>query len=500
MASAFQMPDPINVPFIGAACVTLYIVWTIFYRLFLDPLRDIPGPFLWRYTSLPRFYHIVKGDIHNKARELHDKYGPVIRITPYEVIFNDPQAWKDIYGHRAAGAPELEKWTEFYKPNTDLPDTLIICDRADHGMIRRQLSHGFSDKSMREQGELIKGYVELLIKRLHENSDNGRAPLNMREWYNWTTFDVIGDLGFGRSFGCLENSGYHPWIKLITSTFRENAIFQALGHLGLTPLVKYLFRWNVMAQNKEQLNLVAETLDERIKSGRERPDLIDSLIKKKDDLGLDFDKLVGNANLLIIAGSETTATLLCGATYLLATNPRALAKVTEEVRSSFNSDEEITLTSVGKLRYMLACLNESLRQYPPVTTDLPRRIPKGGANIVGKFLPEGTICSVFQWVINYDQRWWKDPYKFAPERWLDDPEYENDRRDAMQPFSHGPRNCIGKNLAYAEMRLILAKVLFNFDMAIDEASRNWTEGQQAYGVWAKPSLYVRLTPVSKKSA
>ncbi|OTB20736.1 hypothetical protein K445DRAFT_313217 [Daldinia sp. EC12] len=499
MAPAFQIPDNINIPLIGGACIALYVVWFIFYGLFLDPLRHIPGPFLWRLTNLPRVYHLIKGDVHRKVREFHKKYGPIVRITPYEVVYNDPQAWKDIYGHRVGGAEEIGKWTAFYTPNSDLPRNLLTSERTEHGILRRQFSHSFSDKSMREQEELIKGYVELLIDRLNENCDGGKAPLNMRDWYNWTTFDVIGDLGFGNSFSCLQNTGYHPWIKLITASLRESCKFQGMAHLGIHPFVKYLYRWGLMDRNKEQLNLVAETLDERIKSGRERPDLIDMLVKKRGDLGMDFQTLVGNANLLIVAGSETTATLLSGATYLLTMNPHTLAKVTEEVRTSFNNDKEITLTSVSKLRYMLACLNESLRQYPPVSNDLPRCVPKGGAEIVGKHLPEGTVCSVFQWAINYDERWWKNPYKFAPERWLGDPEYKDDRQDAMQPFSHGPRNCIGKNLAYAEMRLILAKILYNFDMRIDDSCRDWIDRQNSFGVWEKPPLYIYLTPVSQKS-
>ncbi|KAI0845098.1 cytochrome P450 [Daldinia vernicosa] len=499
MAPVFELGDPVNLPLIGAACLTLYVVGTIFYRLFLDPLRSIPGPLLWRLTNLPRVYHTLKGDIHVKVGELHKQYGPVLRLTPYEVVFCDPQAWKDIYGHRVGNVPEIPKWDEFYMPNTDLPRSVITAPRKDHAILRRQLSHGFSDKSMREQESLIKVYVELLIQRLHENAQNGAASLNMRDWYNWTTFDVIGDLGFGRSFGCLEGSGYHPWVKLITETFRESSVFQSLGHLGLRWVVKYIYRSGIMDKNKENLNLVSETLHERIKLGKERPDLIDGLVKKKDELGLDFESLVSNANLLIIAGSETTATLLTGATYLLTTNPDKLAKVSEEVRSTFKNDQEITLTSVSRLPYMLACLNESLRQYPPVTSDIPRVLPKGGATISGTSLPEGTVVSVFQWAVNYNPQFWKNPLKFAPERWLDDPEYKDDQQDAMQPFSTGPRNCIGRNLAYAEMRLILAKILYNFDMSIDDSSRNWALNQRSFSVWEKPPLYIHLTPVAVKS-
>jgi averantin hydroxylase len=86
----------------------------------------------------------------------------------------------------------------------------------------------------------------------------------------------------------------------------------------------------------------------------------------------------------------------------------------------------------------------------------------------------------------------------VPERWLANPpkEFADDDRAARAPFSLGPRNCIGRNLAYAEMRLILAKVCFNFDLELDEERcGNWIGDQKIYGLWEKASLYVKLTPV-----
>ena len=85
-----------------------------------------------------------------------------------------------------------------------------------------------------------------------------------------------------------------------------------------------------------------------------------------------MDKLESNSMILIIAGSETTATLLSGVTYLLLTNPQALATLTKEVRSAFQSEDDININSVSRLTYMLACLNEALRMYPPVSCFLLR--------------------------------------------------------------------------------------------------------------------------------
>lgn len=86
---------------------------------------------------------------------------------------------------------------------------------------------------------------------------------------------------------------------------------------------------------------------------------------------------------------------------------------------------------------------------------------------------------------------------YVPERWLPeatndtDSPYYSDCREVLQPFSVGPRNCIGRNLAYNEMRLILARVLWNFDMTLDEESKCWNN-QRTYILWDKPSLFCRL--------
>jgi hypothetical protein len=102
-----------------------------------------------------------------------------------------------------------------------------------------------------------------------------------------------------------------------------------------------------------------------------------------------MDDLTANVSILIAAGSETTATLLCGVTLILLKNPVALSNLKKEVRSSFQSEEEITLTSVDKLGFILACLDEAMRMYPPVPIGLPRQFPPSGATIDGHWVPGG---------------------------------------------------------------------------------------------------------------
>lgn len=105
-----------------------------------------------------------------------------------------------------------------------------------------------------------------------------------------------------------------------------------------------------------------------------------------------MEKLQANLGSLTIAGSETTATALSGVTYLLLMHPDKLKILTDEVRSSFKSEQDMDFASVSNLSYMLACLNEAMRLYATVPGALPRITPEGGAKVCDDFVPGNVSC------------------------------------------------------------------------------------------------------------
>lgn len=118
----------------------------------------------------------------------------------------------EIRGHRKNGMGENSKEPgEFDRQILNV----IGAHREEHALFRRALSHGFSAQAMLNQEPIIKKYVDQLFEKLHKECRNSMQPLNMVEWFNFATFDVIGDLAFGEPFGCLENSTYHPWVALV---------------------------------------------------------------------------------------------------------------------------------------------------------------------------------------------------------------------------------------------------------------------------------------------
>lgn len=237
-----------------------------------------------RATRLGYLYKAFKGTLPFDMLDLHKKYGPVVRIAPNELAFADPAAWNDIQGHRTKGQLEFEKAQLFYRPIETMEIDIISADRTEHGLLRRTLSHGFSDKSLREQQPLIQGYIDKLIERLHENSNGGSKTIDIMAWYNFTTFDIIGDLAFGEPFGCLDSSDYHPWVRIIFQMARAGVVLQALGYYpSLKNFLLSLVPDSVREQNQQHEELTNEKLRRRMELGAERPDLIEGLLRKKDE-------------------------------------------------------------------------------------------------------------------------------------------------------------------------------------------------------------------------
>ena len=211
--------------------------------------------------------------------------------------------------------------------------------------------------------------------------------------------------------------------------------------------------------------------------------------------GVSFDELLSSVGAIVFAGSETTATLLCGCVYYLATHPVLAGKLAAEIRGTFREEGEIDMVSVNQCTYMLAVLNETMRIYPSAPASFNHVTPPAGCSITGRFVAGNTTVAVNQWSANHSAFNFKRPYEYLPERWLGGEEWEGDSKKAMQPFSVGPRNCIGRALAYAEMRVVLARLVWGFDWELTEGSRGWAAVQRVWMVYQKPQMWVRMKPV-----
>jgi len=361
------------------------------YNLFFHPLRIYPGPKLWAATQLPYTLMFNSGKAPHTISSLHDKYGDIVRVAPNKLSYTDPDAWREIRGHRKAGQGEHGKDKDFY---FNLRRSVLGATREEHGRTRRVLAHGFSAKSMQDQMPLISQYIDLFVDRLRglvQKNNNQPTTVDIVSWFNFTTFDIIGDLAFGAPFGCLETSTTHPWVQALFDTTEQfSKRLTVLWYMPqLLNLTQVLFGLGKPVQ--QQIQFTKERISRRLEMTETRPDFVGSLIEanNKEGLSLTREEIEQNMRLLILAGSETTATALSGVAYYLCKHPDVQKKLAEEVRTTFETEDQIDMHNVSNLKYMLSVLDETLRIYPPVSTTMPRTCQPDGDVILGKPVPGG---------------------------------------------------------------------------------------------------------------
>lgn len=167
---------------------------------------------------------------------------------------------------------------------------------------------------------------------------------------------------------------------------------------------------------------------------------------------MSLEEMYTAAQVLIVAGSETSATGLIGATYLLLANPATYTRLAREIRAAFADEHDITLQAVSSPRdlpYLHAVIEEALRLCPPGPGTFPRRVPQGGRVVCGQFVAGGMTVGLHQTATHRSESNFVEAGEFRPERWLPvgaggDEKFQRDNKACFNPFSFGPRNCIGK--------------------------------------------------------
>lgn len=377
---------------IGPAKATQYPLGKVVYNISLHPLAHVPGPRNWAATRFPFIWALLRGTIVHDFERLHRKYGPVVRTAPDEVSFSDGAAWTDIYANR----PDDQQFLKdplWWKRQPGAPDSLLSAINPHrHARMRKLLSPAFSPRALRAQEPVLQKYVTLLVERIRDQvlECGTEAEINLTPWFNYTTFDIFGDLGFGESFDCLQHSRYHPWIDLLFKSVKAAGFVAATRYY---PLLDFLLQKCIPASLKEKAQKhrqqIEEKVDRRLSWEVQRPDIMSHLIDENGQVAWSRGELDATFAVLTTAGSETTATALMGILCYLVDKPDKLAMVTDEVRKTFQDSADVTLNSVRDLSYLNAVIYEGLRLCPPIPWMLPRLVPEGGGTVCDTWLPGG---------------------------------------------------------------------------------------------------------------
>lgn len=241
---------------------------------------------------------------------------------------------------------------------------------------------------MRDQEDIIQRYVDLLISNLREDAKEARE-IDLVSMFNLITFDIVSDLSFGESFGGLRTRTIHPWITAFFEMAILRATFVQIINLKI-PILSGLATRVFLPMARKRVGALSYTrgkILKRLEQGTTRPDFMSHVLRHNDEKGMSTAEIQETFTLLILAGSETTSTLLAGCTYLLQTHPQVRHRLEAEIRNGFSHDTEISMLSVNKLEYLNAVIEESLRRYPPVPVALNRMTPVEGTSICGRWVP-----------------------------------------------------------------------------------------------------------------
>ncbi|KIW83157.1 hypothetical protein Z517_02401 [Fonsecaea pedrosoi CBS 271.37] len=475
----------------GVAGLT-YLFGLVVYRLYFHPLARFPGPKYAAISTWHEYYYDVhlQGKFIFYIKALHEKYGPIVRITPDEVHILDSDFWDTIY--TKAGRVDKYSWMSgrFGNENSVLstaPDEL-------HRIRRNALNPFFSRKRIIDLQVIIRKKLNHLIAKAREYQQSG-APAVISRGYMALAEDVIMEYCFAHDYNSLD---IPEWTPILHDPFRAVSIS---GNLSLQfPMVPKILNclpqsWLVKLEPlyalvfKMQRDFAKQIVD--LKAGRidalaeksEHPTVFSELLRGDLPASEKSDRrLQDEAQLIIGAGLSTTGWTLSVATFYILSDTNVLGRLRKELEEAIPDVNEadpsapLEWTELEKLPYLSACIKEAVRLSYSTTARNARLFPKPIQ--YGKWtIPARTPISMTIPFLNHDEEIFPNSTSFVPERWLDSPKAKNgsslDRY--FVGFGKGTRSCLGINLAYAELYLTLAAMFRYFEFELYETDKSDVE-------------------------
>ncbi|KAL3462033.1 cytochrome P450 monooxygenase [Aspergillus heterothallicus] len=447
------------------------------YRGAFHRLSEFPGPFLARLSN---FY--VTGlsarrlHLYEEIEKLHKQYGDYVRLGPTELSITDPKAVQALY----SGQSKVSKgpWYTILEPRVSLQTDR---DRKEHARRRKVWDQGFSSRALRDYEPRVSHYTDQLIDAIERNLG---STMDVSKWFNYYSFDVMGDLAFGESFNMLVD-GKDAYI--LTQLHGDMKMIGLFSHLTwLFPFFK-----RIPGINADYLKFwewVTDRVNGRIKNFSDRPDVFSWILKayeKSAQTARETMDLHGDAYLIIVAGSDTTAAVLTSVFYHLAADPILCKKLQNEL-DNLSEQSHDKLASASLLN---AVINETLRLHPAVPSGTQRQTPPEGISIGSTHIPGDVMVCVPIHTVFRDERNFARPDEFLPERWTTNPELVKDP-SVFIPFNGGPYACVGKQLALMELRQVIFEVLKRFELSFapGQTKSAFLDGKQDTFTLVTPQL------------
>ncbi|KAK7892722.1 hypothetical protein LTR67_006959 [Exophiala xenobiotica] len=468
---------------VASSLLGLWLLYQLFAYL-RDPLRDVPGPLLARFTRLWYLREVARGHFEKTNIALHKKYGPIVRIAPRYYSVDDMNAISVIYGH---GTHFVKgKWyIASNNPTNKVPDLFTELDPDKHAATRRKVASLYSMTSLIAMEPNAVECAQLLVKKFADFAEKG-MPINLQVWLQYFAFDTIALITLSKRFGFLDtgkdNGGMIAALHSYLSYLSKVGVIHE-WHRTFTWILSFLPSGGMRYMGGFMQEQVSEGQKQKSKRSLEKDEskpTDDFLTKLLRMHALQPDKfsmanVYATCGTNIGAGSDTTSVSLAGIMYCLMGNPQSLQKLRQEIDRAIEergSDDMLTFQESQKLPYLQACIKEGLRMHPATGLPMVRVVPKGGATIAGRYFPEKTEVGVNSWVAHANQSiFGVDAEDFKPERWLESAERSSEMNRYIMTFGAGSRTCIGKNISLLEISVLIPELVRKFDFTLVHPER-----------------------------
>ena len=333
---------------------------------------------------------------------------------------------------------------------------------------RRLMNPAFHRKCLKNFMNDFNQVCDRFLKRMNHVVENGEETSMLKEFAK-VTLDVISQVSFSTSVGAIE----HPESRFPVAIASSLRGIQANLNIPLSATMLSIFQFRLFqnAEQREQIDAAKflrrfafECITNRIKDIEANKPVPDDLLNiLVNDKTLSMDDIIDEFITIFVAGQESTANFLAFTLYEIIRHPDVEAKILDEINEVLGSKEYVDFEDLGKLKYLGQVLQESLRMHPPVggpVRELQKELTVGGYR-----LPKGNVVVGATYMCDYNPDFWTDPELFDPER-FSAPENIPNFSTLYFPFSVGPRNCIGQTVAKFESKVILARILREFQFKL----------------------------------
>ncbi|KAH8200594.1 hypothetical protein TruAng_005246 [Truncatella angustata] len=475
LAAAVQdaAPRTLLLPCIAVALITLGAFQIrSWYRL-----RHIPGPLLASVSGAWMVKKALSGRFHEHLRNVSDKYGPLVRIGPNEVLSTDPEVLRMMSAARSPYTKGV-----FYETGRIIPgeETVVsLRDENAHRTLRAKMGTAFGGKENEGFGfgagidRQLMSFIHLIDTKYISTATEYR-PVQFFRKASFFTLDVIGEVSFGDAFGFLnQDQDLYRYHEI------HDESLPIMNIMGTMPwLARVLYRWPfrlLLPKEEDQvgfgrlMKFAKALIDKRLCPGAmPQRDMMQAFINN----GMSRSELIQQVFVQILAGSVSSATAMCMTLLCLITTPTSYSNLRKEIDEAIHSDKlssPVAEFEAKKLPYLQAVIREGLRMYPPVTGLGSKEVPKGGDFINHQYVPEGTQVGTNYFGLMHSKGiWGNDADVFRPERWL---EAKEDQLKIMNgvvdlAFGYGKYSCLGKPIAMMELNKIFVELLRRYDFTI----------------------------------